>query len=358
MQRSLSLSTTQITWIIVASAPVGINTLPRMINEQTEQTGWLFLVATALIIYLYMRLIIILPERYPGLSIFEITTHILGKWAGSLFILFLSLMMIVGTSLSLRLLADGIINYMLFHTPAMVIILFMLFVLFYTLTRGTETIVYINEILQPIILLTMTMIMFLVINKARFEELTPIISEQINVIQGSAVSFYPFLFIFVVVYFFPYVRNHSSLKKGIFLGISLILWISLTLFILSVTLFGTVELNYIEYPSIEFARLIQFPMLERFHIFYLIYWIIYAFTVHTVTLYAGSTGISYVSKKKNMVWIAVACTITFLISLYPDNIEKAREYAMYLNYVNLCFVFFAFPLLLLIDTIKRKVNSQ
>ncbi|MBO8155055.1 MAG: endospore germination permease [Bacillaceae bacterium] len=359
MNRNFSLSTTQVTWLIVASAPVGINTLPRVLNEQTQQTGWLFLMASALLVYLFMRIIIILPARYPGQTIFEISSHVLGRWVGGLFILFVTVMMILGTGLSLRLLADGVINYILFHTPRFAVIFSMLMVVIYALSRGVETIAYINEIFQPLILLSMTLILLLVINKADFSELTPILSDEMNIAQGAAASFYPYVFILTIVYFFPYIKDHTVLKRGLIFGIITILWIVIKLFILSVTLFGTVELNYIEYPSIEFARLIQFPILERFHILYLIYWVIYSFTVHTVSLHVGATGINYfMPKAPLMTGVLIASVIAVSFSLYPDNIERVREYATYLNYVNTGLVFMAFPLLVLIDTIKRKVKPQ
>lgn len=358
-EKKFTFSKNQIFWLILASAPVGITTLPREINEYSGQSGWIFIFLSLALILLPMRVLLVLPKRYPGCSMLEILEQIIGKWLARSFFFFLAALAIVGTGLSIRLLTDGIIVHILFHTPSWIIILVEILLVMYAVTKKEETLARFNELVQPLILLAVLIICLLVINKADFSYLKPIISRDIDFNQSLIISMYYFFYSWVFLFFLPSMSNYEALKKGVLQGLIFLSLIIAMLFIIEISLFGPVEINYIEYPSIDMARLVEIPILERMEIVFLTSWIIYAFTLNHLTFMAGLVGMQTLfPRSKFMIWVVIIGVLVFITAIYPEDIEHVRFFAGILQLGIIIVIFTLFPLIVLIDTVKKKVKQN
>lgn len=359
VKKTFTFSKNQIFWLIMASSPIGLSTLPREINQYTGQSGWLFIILSLAIIILFTRIFLILPERYPGCSLLNILENIIGKWLGRLLFVALIAISIILTGLGMRLLSDGIIVHILFHTPGWSIILSELLIVMYAATKKEETLARFNELIQPLLILTLFTIFLLVINKANFSDLKPIVAKGIIFDKGLFTSLYSYLISWVFLFFLPLMPNFDILKKGVFQGLVFLTITVGLLFIMAISLFGPVEINYIEYPSIDMARLVEIPILERIEIVFLTSWILYGFSLNHLTLLSASVGFKTLfSKTPISRWVIFVGVIVFLVAIYPNDIEHTSHLARVIQLVVTVILFFIFPLIVLIDTVKRKVKQN
>lgn len=358
-ERKFKISKNQVTWLIFAIAPVGLTSLPRDISQYTGQSGWITIIVASILILAVMSMLILLAKRYPGQSILIIFKKVAGKWFGSFLFLILTLYMVIGTGISIRILVDGVITHVLLNTPHGVLIFILILSALYPVIKGVETITRFNEILQPLILITFLFICLLAIKDVDFSEFKPIISLDFKPVKGLLLSSYPFFYVLSLLFFFPYIKNYEALKKGLYLGIGWVGFEALVLFLMVVGLFGTVELQYIQYPSIELARIIEFPLFERMEILFLQFWIVYSYSLIAVTFFAGIKGFqSLFSQSRKWIWVVIVSVIVFIIAILPNNLEMAAKVASIQNYINLFFLFIFFPALLLINTVKKKVGKN
>ncbi|WP_458414843.1 GerAB/ArcD/ProY family transporter [Schinkia sp. CFF1] len=358
-EKKFTFSQNQIFWLIMASAPVGITTLPREINEYSEQSGWIFIFLSLALILLAIRILLVLPKRYPGCSMLEILEQIIGKRGARCIFFFLAVLTIVGTGVSVRLLSDGVIVHILFHTPNWIIILVELVLVMYAVTKKEETLARFNELAQPLLLMAVLIICFLVINKADFSYLKPVIARDIDFNQSLIISMYYFLDSWVFLFFLPSMSNFDALKNGVLQGLIFLSLITAFLFILSISLFGPVEINFIEYPTIDMARLVEVPILERMEILYLTSWIVFSFTLNHLTFLAGSVGMKTLFPRSSfLMWVGIIGVVVFITAIYPKNIEQVQAFSRILQFGTIIIIFSLFPLIVLIDTVKKKVKQN
>lgn len=358
-KKTFTFSKNQIFWLIIASSPVGLATLPRVINQYAKQSGWILIILSLTLILLFTRVFLILPERYPGCSLLKILETIIGKWPGRFLFVFFIAITVIATGLSIRLLTDGIIVYILFHTPSWIIILAEILILMYAVTKREETLARLNELIQPLLIISLFTIILLVINKSDFSNLKPIIAKEIVFDKGLFSSLYTYLSYWFIFFLLPFMPNFDTLKKGVFQGLISLTIIFVLLFIITISLFGPVEINYIQYPGIDMARLIEIPILERMEIVFLTSWIIYAFSFHHLTFLSASIGFNTLfSKFPFFWWIIIVGVTVFLVALYPNDVEHASELVRVLQLTITMIWFCIFPLFVLIDTAKRKVKQN
>lgn len=346
-------STNQFIWLIFAGMPVGISTLPREINKHAQQSGWMFIIIVAIFVILFSRFGVILFTRYPQQSIVSISECIMGKILGKLLSLYMILSLMITSGLGVRLLADGLVTYLLFHTPEIAIILSMLVVVFYAVCKGAETIARFNEVIQPLILLS-ALSFLLSIPKADLSNFLPLLSEQISISKAMQNSVYPYAVLFFIPFLFPYLKDSKQLGMGMVAGISLIGFSILWPFVFSIALFGATELNYINYPTIEIARIVDFPFLERMEIVHMVVWIPIGFTLHTLTAFTCTLGFTQCFPKISFLsWSGVTIGLIALVAILPNDIEHTRRLADIFSLNNSVIMFLIFPILVLWDTLKK-----
>lgn len=358
-KKTFTFSQNQIFWLIIASSPVGLATLPREINQYTGQSGWIFIILSLVLMLFFTRVFLILPERYPGCSLLNILETIIGKWPGRFLFVSLIAISVIITGLSIRLLTDGIIVHILFHTPGWIINLSEILIVMYAVTKKEETLARLNELIQPLLIFALFTIFLLVINKADFSNLKPFVAKEIVFEKGLFTSLYFYLDFWVIFFFFPLMPNFKTLKKGVYQGLIFLTIIAGLLFIVSISLFGSVEINYIEYPGIDMARLIEIPILERMEILFLTSWIIYAFSLHHLTFLAASVGFKTLFATPPFTrWVIIVGVIVFFVAIFPNDIEQTGYLSRVIQLVITFLYFFVFPLIVVIDTVKRKVKQN
>lgn len=352
-----TITVNQTIWLIVALTPVGITTLPREINFYAQQSGWITILMASVLVLLFSYFMFLLAAHYPGQSILVISKNILGKWLGRCISLIFILLLVISISLNIRLLAEGVDTYLLFHTPGPVIILTMLLSVLYVINNGIGTVARFNEAALPFLLLIMLFIISLTIPHTEFSNFLPLLSDDLSPGGAMITSLQPFTFIFAIPFLFPFSAQPKQLWRGMIAGITIIFVIVLLFFVTVIAIFGTVEPNYIEYPSIDMARIIKFTLFERMEILFMVFWITFSYCLTMLTAYLSTFAIKqYFAKGSFFIWSLIMMSIIFILSVIPDDIDYVRRYTSLLNYISLAILFVVFPLFVFIDMIKKKVN--
>ena len=357
-EKKITLTTIQVFFMVYGTLPVGTIYYPTIINKVSGQSGWLFIIINTILVLFFFWFLLKLKEAFPEDNFDSILKNIFGKFIGKVITLSLILYMVIGCGLGLRILANGAIVYLLFNTPLWIIIISMLLVVIYTVLKGTRTVVYIQEFLNFFIAGLMVLMAFLLFPDADFKDLLPIISDKIQPLQAFEVGSEPFILLLVIPFLFPYFKNTKSMSKGVTLGI-IALSINMVLTtIYSIAMFGTTELEFINYPSIEMTRDFEIPFLERLEIVYMFLWIPIAFLAHIITLYCASIGVKQAFPKTNYKIITLVFAIIALaISLYPRNMEQMRGILNSFHPIFFSYWFFIFPLMYIIYKLKKGIKK-
>jgi spore germination protein len=351
------LTTKQIIWVVAALAPIGIISLPQEINRYAQQSGWITLLAAFVAVIIFSRFIFALAKRHPGESIHNILKKILGKWLGYGVTLLLLAQIIAGCGVSTRLLAEGANTYLLFHTPSAVIVAAMLLSVIYIVNKGLFAVARLNTLIQPVMLSILLIMFLLTIPFTDFSHFLPLVSDKLDLGKSIFPSLFPYVTLFSTVFLLHQAPEPKKLLRGIRWGVLFIFAPSFLLFVFTEAIFGTIEINYIEYPSIDMARIISYPMVERMEILYMIYWIMFEFTLLTITCTLSVYGLKrLVNKGSIRLWSIIVLCIVFALSRWPANIDMARHLSSTLNQTSMGILIGVYPLIVLIDAVKKKVS--
>lgn len=357
-EKKTTLTTIQIFFMVFGTLPVGTIFYPTVINKVSGQSGWLFILLNTIPAILFSWFLVKLKAAYPVDNFDSIAKQLLGKWLGKILTISLIVYMVITCGLGLRILANGVVVYLLFQTPQWVIILSMLLVVIYTVAKGTDTVARINEFLSFIVIFLMFLMAFLLLKRADFQDLLPLVSEKIQPVQAILVGSEPFILLLFFPFLFPYIKTSKSMGKGLIWGILALSFNMVLTCIYSIAMFGTTELEYINYPSIEMTRDFEVPFLERLEIVYMFFWIPIGFLAHVITLYSASIGVKQAFPKANYKFFTVLfAAIAFAISFYPDDLEELRGITNNLHPIYFFYWFLVFPLLYIIHRLKKKVKK-
>lgn len=339
--------------------PVGTIFYPTELNKYSQQSGWLFIIGSGTLTLLFSWFLIQLQAAYPGESFFTIAKCSLGKIMGTALFIFLIIYMVISCGLGLRILGNGAIVYLLFNTPLFPVLFSMMLIVIYTVSKGTLTVIRTNEFLNLIILTLPSIMLFMLTPKTDFTELIPILSQDADIINSSLIGSEPYILALLIVFLFPYIGSSKSLAKGLGWGIiSLMIAMTLT-FIFAVGMFGPVELNFINYPSIEMTRDFEVPLFERMEIVYMFFWIPIAFLAHVGTLYSATIGIKQmIPKSPYKIMTVILGTISLLIAFLLDDSEQLRYITTFMHPIFYTIWFLIFPFMYFMDRHRKKVNQH
>ena len=357
-ERTDRLSNLQITFLI-SSTIIGVTVLvlPRTATELAKSGGFIATFVTGILMAIVLVIEALLAKRFPGNTIVEFSKDVIGfipaKVLGVIFFFhFISV-----SSTILRIFCDAIKVLLLEATPLEVLIITFLFAVVYLCLNGISSIAKICEYFEPLVIGTMFLVIILSFRNFYIEELLPAfrqdVFEWISAVPSLTISY---LGIEVLLFAAPYVHNSDSVVKYGLLGIlpSIIVY---TLFV-AVTV-GTAGIEPVArslYPVIQLARYISFPggFAERFDIFFMIFWILGAYTTLTSYLYMASVSISRVLGLRNFKpFILLIVPFLYIVALIPQNLKEISTFSQYSSYLGLAVLALVVILYVLAIVLKK-----
>ncbi|MFC5648683.1 endospore germination permease [Paenibacillus solisilvae] len=338
-----------------------ILSVPGVMVKLAKQDAWLSVFPSALTGLLTIWVMITLANRYPGLTIIQYSSKIIGKWPGKCLGVYLSYYWFSFIGVLLYGHAGYVHTFLLPITPIWVGTLTILILSGLAVFAGIEVIGRCNEFLTPIIIAFLIPLFILAIGDSDPGQLKPVLAEGIvPVLKGAFVPSGFMSQFFLLGWFLPFLNQP---KKALKISLISLLGIVLFLFVinlLTIMVLGPItgKLNY------AFSSLIQYigvqGSFERLEAFTVTIWVMGLFVKLSVTLFMLCYSLSQLFGIRSYRDIIAPVTLLSMVG----SVWIFKNSAEYQSYISI-YSFNAFftqnllPLaLLLIDSLKRSVNKS
>ncbi|KRF21749.1 GerAB/ArcD/ProY family transporter [Paenibacillus sp. Soil787] len=338
-----------------------ILTLPGLMVMFAKQDAWLSVIPSISTGLLSIWVMTALANRYPGLTIIQYSSKILGKWLGTLLGLYYIYFWFISISVMTIQHTVFINTLLLPNSPSLVGSLTMLLLCSVVVYTGIEVIGRCTEFHTPLYLVFVIPLFLLMIAEADPNQIKPILSEGIQpVLQGAVIPSGAFMNqMFILGWLIPYLNHPEKARKVsliALLGISVFVF---TIVLLTIMILGplTGKLNY------SFLSVIQYigvqGSFERLEAIAVSMWVMGYFTKVSVSLFILCLSISQIFGLRNYREIVYPTALLSLIgSVWVfKNSAELQSYLAFIYPSSGILTQSLIPLLLLmVDTIKRRMG--
>jgi spore germination protein KB len=338
-------------------------TLPGLIAMFAKQDAWISVFPSTLTGLLSIWVMVLLSKRYPGLTIIQYSQQILGKWLGTCLGLYYIYFWFMSLSIMTIQHTFFIKALLLPRSPSIIGSLTLLILCGLAVYMGIEVIGRCTEFLTPMKLIFLMPLLILTIGAADSEQLKPILGDGIlPVLQGAILPGGAFMNqLFILGWLLPYLNQPKKAYKVSLLALLGIFIFVFIVVISAIMILGSLtgQLNYsylsvMQYIGIEGS-------FERLEAIAVMIWVIGSFSKVSVSLFILCISISQIFRIQNYRDLVAPVTLLCLIgSVWVFKNGAELQTYLTLIYPSAGFVTQSLiPLLLLmIDTIKRKVNRS
>lgn len=339
--------------LVIATADVF---LPSFVAQEAQQDSWISVIIGTISSLLISMLFIFLAKRFPGMTIIEYSTVILGKVFGKIVGAFLIIYLLVVGYAVTREMGDIFVTSFNPDSPLVIYCIVNVLVAAYAVYSGLETIARINDITIPLGLGILGVITLANIKETDFTNFLPILENGfIPPIKGALLIQAWILELVILLMFTPFVKDQKNIGKSYSFSI-IVLSISLLLGTLTIAVFGNLTQHLI-FPALEYVRYASIgEYIKNLDITIMGVWIIGISIKIIIVYYAIVLGLSqlFSLKSHKPLIIPVGC---LLITL---SVSSSERLSGVFNFTHYTFPFYSFftaffiPLMLLVTAIIRK----
>lgn len=348
---------------LISSSILGVVviSLPKIATESAQDGALLATVLASVLSIIFAISIALLGKRFRDKIQVEYIISILGKPLGMVFGLVTIVYFILLSSVALRGFSDALKGLLLHNTPLEIIMISMLLTAVYLCLNGIGSIAKMSELFLPIIFIALILVIGLSLSNFNYVRFRPLLTPSIPLaIKGTANIMPAFLGYEIIFVLIPFYKKERKVLTGTFIGILVPSILYVLLVSLSVGVFGIKPTQQINYPTITLARKINFPgaFAERFDIFFVILWILAAFTSIANFLYVSSlSAVRLFSLRNYQPFIYLIAPIVYIFAIFPQNLPEIRLINTYIGYLGLGISLF-FTLLMMIIWIMGKRREK
>lgn len=346
--------------VIIASTIIGVSllVLPRLVVTEVGEAAILASLVGLLISLISLISITLLGRKYREHTIIGCNRMLLGNYLGNFFNYLIVIIFIILFGLEVRQFSEVLSSGLLPNTPIELPIILMIGICALIGYHNVSTFAYIHLFYLPFLLIPLVFFFF-AYEDIKSYHFFPIFGHELSFQQfmnGALILTRAVTNYFVITMLFPYIKDYEKcLKNGIwgfFLGGIAILYT----IVISLGVFGAVELEQMLWPVLSLSRIIQIPgeVLSRIDAIILVTWIFAVFTTllsYYLMIVRGTAEIFH-TDKYNMI-SKLIIPILFIIALIPNNIYELHEYVLKITFIGL-FIFIILPIFLLIISHFRK----
>ncbi|MFD2614428.1 GerAB/ArcD/ProY family transporter [Paenibacillus gansuensis] len=193
--------------------------LPGNLIDHAKQFGWLVCVWSFLYGLLLAMLWLYLSKRYPGKSLVQIATQVLGKWAGGFVASLYVLYFIQIASWVTRNLGDFMHTNLMPRTPLSIFHIVVLLVCAYGVVKGIESIAMVCELVTPYIVVAFWIPFLVTLKVWDWRAFSTPYHFQLwpTIVQTQYALAFPYMETIMFMMLFPFVKRH--LKTAFLVGI-------------------------------------------------------------------------------------------------------------------------------------------
>lgn len=349
---------------IVVHGMIGIRllTLPRDVVQHAGTDAWISMLLASVITFITGYAFYWIGLKYPGLNFSQINEKVLGKFLGKFCLVVIGVYTLSSTAMLTRDFADTMDIFLLDFTPDWVIIIIIISACTYCVSAGVKTLSTVFDITFPLILITVIALLGLSTSAADPKNLLPVFQKgAVPVLKGTLEIIDPVLTTGVVGYLLPYFIKPESIKKWMFIGITIGSLIYLIIITLCIMVFGSNEVKYLVFPTLTLTKSIQLTVqiFERAESMLMVAWIPITFTTLVEFYFVSVLNFKALFNiKKDRAIIYALAPISVILALLPGPITSVFRYLSYnaalAQVLNLIYI----PLFTLVVFIKTRRKSQ
>lgn len=271
---------------------IGVLSLPRDLAKTAGTDGWLAILLGWLLAILFSIIIIKVMEKHPHDTLFDLFPKLFGRWLGgavsSLWILYSTFSATVAMISTIHIIHVWILTNV---KESVLMPLFMIPV-YMAAKQGIRVIGRFAEFVY-LFTLWMPMILFLTLHESNWLNLLPVGQNGwfaiLGTVKATVLSFLGFEVAFML---YPFLQDKKSAVKGVIIANTMSMFIFMLITIFSYVRFSQdVVMEYV-YPTLNLLKLIRLPILERFEIIFLPFYLFILFMTVIPYLYMSVFGIS------------------------------------------------------------------
>ncbi|MFI3175726.1 MAG: GerAB/ArcD/ProY family transporter [Bacillota bacterium] len=356
--------------------------LPSEIVLQVKESSGFVVLFWCAVSVLLAYFLLYVGKTIPEFTAIEWYTHTFGQWFGKLIGGFLIFTLLFYGALELRIFSEIIIGYLLPKTPLLLVLALFGISIYYSASRGIETMGRVSEILAFFVILPFAVILISVLlslggDYSRILPMTMPSAEQLS--QGGAIFSPMFQGLLLLLFVFPYLEEQKKHVRGVALLTLVMGGVVLLVLFLNLGVYGYEVLGKKLLPTLQMMERVSFSgiFLTRQDSFFLWFW--FASTViflSGMVFFATTGAISICNResvadqtseaidnetdyiKKHKLPTAVATLIVILLAWLPKDLSVT--YVIRNTLVPWCNGVFLFVLpciCLFIEKIKRGVRK-
>ncbi|MCU6791855.1 spore germination protein [Paenibacillus sp. WQ 127069] len=338
-------------------APTVILVVPSFMEEISKQDSWITIFPAVLIGALNVWIMIVLSNRYPGQTIIQYSSQILGKWPGKFLGFYFLYFWINFDFIILDQHIQFINTVFLISTPSIVVSLTLALLCGIAVYMGIESIARCNEYLSLLIIASLIPLLLLMLAESDPERLRPVMSKGIVPVLQASIFPVAYLGQFIILgWLLPYLNQPKKAAKFSFISLFITSGLVFITVLPLIMVFGPLT-RKLAFPVLSVIQYIGIKgSFERLEAFAVAIWVMGYFVKVSLTFFIICLSIAHLFDIKSYRNFVVPITILSVIGSVSVFVNST-DLSSYLRetYPSLAFsTHFILPLLLLmIDTIKR-----
>lgn len=359
MESAEKISGTQLCLLVFSFiAPTVILVVPSFMEKISKQDTWITIFPAVLIGALNVWVMIILSNRYPGQTIIQYSSQILGKCPGKFLGFYFLYYWINFDFIILNQHVQFINTVFLMRTPSIVVSLTLALLCGIAVYMGIESIARCNEYLSLLIFALLIPLLLLMLAESDLERLRPVMSKGIVPVLQASIFPVAYLGQFVILgWLLPYLNQPKKAAKVSFISLFIVSGLFCITVLPLIMIFGPLT-RKLAFPILSVIQYIGIKgSFERLEALAVAIWVMGCFIKVSLTFFIICLSLAQLFDIKSYRSFVVPITILSVIGSVSVFVNYSTDLSSYLRdtYPSLAFsTHLILPLLLLmIDSIKR-----
>ncbi|WP_438432618.1 GerAB/ArcD/ProY family transporter [Gorillibacterium sp. sgz500922] len=340
---------------------IGILILPDAVTSVTHTSdGWIPILAGGAIACLFTVLIALLTRRFPQMDYHDMVSRIAHPVVAHIVVFLFSLYLFLFTCYEIRGLSSIAKLYLFDNTPIEAISLAFLLVLVYGVSGPSVTLLRINTLFLPAILVVLALVIAFALKDFDIQALKPVfVTPPVILAKSLKETLFSYLGVEVLLFYNLYIKNPDKTAKAAVAGMAGACFVYLAVFVMSIGVFSETVVENTLYPLAELAKQVEIPggLMERFEAPFFLAWVLSLFCTAAMSFDVTLLGIqSIFPKAKRMPLIYLLSPLLLLGAMMPRNLIETRRISTLVSYMGMAFGWML-PALFLFVAVVRGIRG-
>jgi spore germination protein len=315
--------------LILATLGGGFLSMPRDLAEIAKQDSWISALLGGITLLVSTFLALRTAQKFPNQSLDDYAGNILGSFFGRIHAILLAVFFLVIAGIEVRTLTAIVKLFLLDKTPAELIGMLALFVVYRLTMFGLESAMnFYTFIIAPVILISLT-IVFPIWGGMDMQEIKPFFQDWKLIVMAVPKTLYAYTGPQLLVGFlYTALRHKEKANFWVFISVSLLIAYYTLIQIVALAVFSAEELHYVMYPTLMIFRAVEIEagFLERLDALALLTYL--PINVAAISIWQGMA--SHILAKQARIegvraMALLLIVVTFVIANFPTDLALVRK---------------------------------